>query len=151
MMARVVCALCGKKVDTTKDNYVFANDIHQHKHCPKSSATTEEDKNDLKILKEAIQWACVRYDKPTNWVLISTQIKELKDMGYSYADQLYALKYLVDVDGEFFGYGRLKKFIAHAMEHRKKEEDYEAKKKEALKQEKPQQLKVTSKPKFLDM
>lgn len=151
-MARVVCALCGKKVDTTKDNFVYANGIPQHKKCPSVSTTTEAEKNDLKALKKAIEWVCVKYDKPTNWSLISTQIKELKDLGYSYSDQLYGLKYLVDVDGEFYGYGRLKKFIAHAMEHKKKEEEYEAKKKEeALKQEKPQQLKVTGKPKFLDM
>lgn len=148
---RVKCAICGRNVETSANNYVFANGLHQHKKCPKSAKLSEEDKKDYKELTDAIKWVAVKDDKPLNWKLITSQIKRYKEMGYSYKDQLYTLKYVVERDGVFWGYGRIEKFFEHALNYRKKEEEMK-KKLEKLKietKQNQQTLKVTSKPMFL--
>jgi hypothetical protein len=152
IMARAKCAVCGRNVDTSKGNCVINEGIVTHKRCPIDTALTTEEQNDLKELKDAIQWVAVKYQKPLNWVLIATQIKALRDKGYSYKDQLYALKYVVEMDKTYWGYARIEKFIIHAMEHKKKQMEYENKKKEQdAKVQKNNGLKVVSKPTFLDV
>jgi hypothetical protein len=124
-MARVLCDVCGGYVITGKANYVYDNGIHRHKACPvKRQPTSPEENKARRDLTDAIQHSAVKYGKPLNWKLIGQQIQSLKDKGYNYADQLYALKWLVEKDGEYWGYGRLEKFIAHAMEHKRKHEEF---------------------------
>lgn len=166
-MARVECAICGSLVNTTANNYVFANGLHQHVKCPaKKNVLDEEEKKLYRELTDCIKWAYVEHklgDKTgLNWSLITSQIKKLKEAGYSYEDQIYALKWLVDRDGGYWGYGRLEKFIEEAIAFKKKEEKYLADKqaqelvKELLQsqfqieKEEPKKLKVYSKPTFMD-
>lgn len=151
-MARVKCQLCEKFVNTTANNYVFANGIHQHRKCPTNPKLSEEEKRARKDLTDAIEWLAVKYGKPLNWGLITSQIKKLLEKGYSHEDQLFSLKWLVERDGEFWGYGRLEKFITHAMEHKKKLEEFEIKKQAKSIQKKEEAgLKAESKPTFLEM
>ncbi|WP_336786908.1 hypothetical protein [Paenibacillus sp. MMO-177] len=160
-MALVKCGVCGSNVNTATKNYVFANEIHQHKKCPKAPVLSEQETKDRKELTDAIQWASINRNlnevgkDGVNWGLVSKQIKSLSDQGYSFADQLYGFKWLVDRDNGFWGYGRLEKFIAKAMEQKKREEDFFAKKAESEQRtvetvEEKTELKITSKPTFLD-
>jgi hypothetical protein len=134
-LALVECSLCQKQVNSTAKNYIFANGIHQHKKCPKAPVLSEQEKTDKDELYKAIEWAFVHKplgDKGLNWVLISKQVKDLKDKGHSYQDQLFAFKWLVDKDGGYWGYGRVEKFIAQAMENKRRREEFEQSKAEQL-------------------
>lgn len=152
-MAMVECGLCGGRVNTTAKNYVYANELHQHRKCPsKAPKLSDQEVKDRKELTDSIKWLAVKYGKPLNWGLITAQIKRLLEQGYSHSDQLYALKWLVEKDGEFWGYGRLEKFIVHAMEHRKRLAEFEEKKlAEKIKVEQKPEIKVNSNPTFFDV
>ena len=72
----------------------------------------------------------VRQSKGLNFKKIANQIKELKDKGYSYEDQLYALNYIVEHSNNvFFGYTHVCNNIDWIMEkkrqHDKKVEQLE--------------------------
>ncbi|MGE6227594.1 hypothetical protein [Paenibacillus chitinolyticus] len=157
-MAIVKCGLCAGNVKTTAKNYVFANEIHQHKKCPKAPVLTEQEIKDRKELTDAIQWASINKNlnevgkDGVNWALVSKQIKSLQEQGYSFTDQIYGFKWLVERDGGFWGYGRLEKFIAKALEQKRREDEFFAKKAslEQSKDEKSMELKVVSKPTFMD-
>jgi len=118
---RVKCEICGNNVDTGAGNYIFANGIHQHKKCPHKSKLSPEEIKDRKELTDAIQWVSIKWDASLNWPLITKQIKVLLEKGYNYQDQLYALKWLVNKDDKFWGYGRVEKFIEHAMHYKEQE------------------------------
>jgi hypothetical protein len=148
-VAIVECALCGRKVNTTKDNYVFANGIHQHKHCPATSTILSDgEKRDYKSLTDAIQWINMKDNLPLNWSLIASQIKRMKEIGYSYSEQLYALKYCVSMS-KYWGYGGVEKYMPHAMAQKKKEEDYEKAKQTML--ESNTEVKQIKSKSFLDI
>lgn len=169
-MALVKCVLCGSNVNTTTKNYVFANEIHQHLKCPKSPVLDEQEKKDFKELTDAVDWAIKHKKHPRadwdseriSWQAITRKIKKLKSEGYSYSDQLYALKHIVEEDGGFWGYGRIESQIQFAIRHREKmaehetrRVEYEAKKSEVEQSvaeivETRVELKVTSKPTFMD-
>ena len=75
----------------------------------------------------------VRQSKGLNFKKIANQIKELKDKGYSYQDQLYALDYLVGYSNDtFYGYTHVCNNIDWIMEkkrqHDKKVEQIQNKK-----------------------
>lgn len=142
------CVLCGGNVNILKGNSALLDGQVVHKKCPsKKPKLSEEEKEKLNELKECIEWMAVKHEKPTNWALISKQIKDMKEEGYNYEDQLEALKYTYKVDGDvFWGYGRTRKFIAHALYHKKREQDYKEKRTE-LKKYKPQNLQSNS---FMD-
>lgn len=152
-MSIVECTICGKGVKTTASNYIYANGIHQHKKCTKKPTLSDEEISDYRDLRLAIEWAFnkKRFDNKygLNWTLVTNQIKHMREMGYSYKDQLYALKYLVELDGGYWGYGRVEKFITSAMEVKNREELFR-KKNEEVKPEIRQELRVTSKSNLLD-
>lgn len=152
-MALVKCSLCDKNVNTTAKNYLFANGVHQHVKCPSSNKLNDQDKAERRELTDAIQWLGVKHDKPLNWSLITKQIKSLLEKGYSYKTQLDALKWLVEKDGEFWGYGRLEKFMPHYEEHKKKLAEFEEKKRQVEKSREEQKtaLNYNSKPSFFEM
>lgn len=157
-MAKVQCGICGGMVNATAKNYVFANGIHQHRKCPsKKDILSDEEKKDYRELTDAINWAFVKKNlsdkNGLNWPLITKQIKAMKDEGYSYKDQLYALKYVVERDGGYWGYGRIPKFIAAAKEHKQREEKFLAQKNEMqpLENNTSCPIKITKSKSFLDM
>lgn len=127
---RFKCQLCGKYVDSTKDNYIYENGVHKHIKCPPDKVMSPEYRN----LTDRIQDLAVEHGKPLTWHLIGRQIQSLKDKGYDYPDQLYALNWLVEKDGEYWGYGRVEKFVVHAMEYKRKNEEWNLKQQEKEKQ-----------------
>lgn len=170
-MATVKCTICDKGVNTTGNNYVYANSIHQHKKCPKSPVQNDQEKKDNLALRDAIKLAIetkkhprAEWDSATiSWQAITQKIKKLKGEGYSDIDQLYALEYSIEKDGGFLGYGRIQTLIKAALQKReqlaedeKRTAEYELRKKvlveqAALKEDEPEKIKVASKPTFMDM
>lgn len=123
-MARVHCELCDGYVFTGKGNHIEVDSKHYHRKCIEGEKMSGESAESYKLLRSTVRELCVRHDRPVNWGLIGKQIKDLLMEGFDYDDQLYALEWLYNRDGEiFWGYGRVKKFIYHALEHRKKEEE----------------------------
>lgn len=138
-MAIVKCAACGTGINTEKLNFVFTNDTFTHKNCPaKKPSVAVEELDDYNELRDAIEWAFVNKrlsDKyGLSWTIVGNQIKKLRKEGYSYKDQLYAFKYIVEQDGGYWGYGRVGKFISRAMEHKKREEVWMKEKAEKYKE-----------------
>ena len=94
-----------------------------HKKCPKTSKSSEQEKQDLKELRDAINDYILRdkdknpspniREKGFNWARITKNIKYLKENGYSYKDQLYALHKVVG-NGIFMGYQPVVNYI-HAI------------------------------------
>ena len=106
-----VCPICGKKVLRTGSNWAVNDGVLIHKKCPKVTSTlSKEESRDRKMLLDEI--ANLLAFKPRgyvadtglNWMKVNRQIKQLKDKGYSYADQLYALGQVVILQDGFWGY-----------------------------------------------
>jgi hypothetical protein len=127
-MARVRCEVCGKLVDTQKNNYVFANGCHQHRKCPSQpQKLSEQDKIDRRNLTLAIESVVVKQLKvkkltDAQWGKIQHQIKKLKDEGYSYQDQLYAFEWYFSKNNNYMGYGIISYIIEEALADREKQE-----------------------------
>lgn len=113
------CALCGRNIVSTGSNYVIKDGTTIHKKCPtdKVKLSTEE-KQDLLSLKNRISyWLEIKprgYVAQTglNFMKVNVQIKKLKDDGYTYKEQLYALDKIVEKQDGFYGYTAVVNSIA---------------------------------------
>lgn len=113
-MATRTCALCGKKIMLSGNNYIVTDDSKIiHKHCPKEpkSAVEEQESRELVALRDKIKYyldTCplgyLAESPRINWVKCNNQIKDLCEQGYSYEEQLYALNSIVKSMNGFFGY-----------------------------------------------
>ena len=152
-MAKVECVVCGKGLQTTAKNSVFNSGVWSHKRCPsREKKMTPEEIKAKRDLTDRIQLLAIKHDRSLNWFMITGQIKKLLEEGYSYDEQLYALNYVYDKDdSEFWGYGRVAKFVEHARAHKKKMEEYENRKQitEAKEEEKSVGLKFNSSNSFI--
>lgn len=125
-MAVVKCEVCGQGARTTAKNYVFINGIHQHKKCPAKADNklTSEEIKDKKDLTDAIDWTIRKQGKaklsPAQWSMVTSQIKKLKEQGYTYQDQLYAFKWYFDESkgNEYKGYGIVSYIIEEALQEK---------------------------------
>lgn len=129
-MAKVECVVCGKNMLTSSKNAIFNSGVWSHKKCPsKQKKMSPEEAMVKRELTDRIQFLAIKHDKCLNWSLISNQIRQLYEEGYNYEEQLYALNYVYEKDGdEFWGYGRIRKFVEHARAHKKKMDEYENRK-----------------------
>lgn len=131
-MARVKCEICGGNVDTLKGNYIFANGMHQHKSCPRTEAKlSDEEIKDKRDLTDAIQWVTRKQNiflSKQQWGMINSQIKMLKEQGYSYKEQLTAFKWYFDLskNNEYQGYGIVGYIIEQALNESKKQDEIKA-------------------------
>ena len=141
------CSVCGKRVSVGKNNCIQNdNGSYRHKKCPKTKEPTG-DHSAYKKLKERIQYhfnenakgALLQYG--LNWYGITPKIKKLKEVGYSYEDQIYALDEVVKANDGFWGYGSVEKHISRIIYQRDKHEKI----KEAIDRP-PEEVKFT--PKF---
>lgn len=107
-----VCPICGKKIVRTGKNWVLNDGVLVHKKCPKESKPklSKEESQDLLSLKDRVSyWLQMKpkgyvVETGLNFMKVNMQIKKLKDQGYSYKDQLYALDVVVEQQGGFYGY-----------------------------------------------
>lgn len=128
---------------------------------------TPEDRVELRALTDYISEYTTRVGKAltqSGWGLVMRRIKEIKENGYGYADQLLAFRYWVEVKKcEYKGYGIVAYIIEEALAYWRQQEDVEKKREEHIqklmerhklkteskcaKEDKP--LEVRSKPQFL--
>lgn len=106
------CALCGRTVKPNCKNAVIIDGKVCHKVCPTKNTRKLSDKENEEYhqLLDAIHWQLRNNPKGyivtsgMNFKKVTNQIKKLKDNGYSYKDQLYALKKTVERQNGFYGY-----------------------------------------------
>ena len=123
-----ICPICNKGIRRVGSNWLVKDNVLVHKKCPKTKLTKEESQ-DLQKLKDKISyWLATRpkgyvVDTGLNFTKVSMQIKKLKDQGYSYKDQLYALDMVVKQQDGFYGYtavvNNIVGIIAKKQEHDK--------------------------------
>lgn len=136
-----ICPICGKKIIRSGSNWVLNGDTLVHKKCPKDTKPklTKEESQDLLSLKNRISYWLETKPKGyvaetgLNFMRVGKQIKSLKDQGYSYKDQLYALDEIVKKQGGFYGYTAVVNSISGTMA-KKNERDRALEKSKASKQ-----------------
>ena len=130
------CAKCGKQIRTSGKNYKFIDKektIAVHIHCPKTKTKnnwSDEEKADRKLLLDEVNNQLAFNAKGyvatsgLNWFGLNNQIKNLLEQGFTFKDQLYALKEVVKLQDGFYGYGAVVNNI-HAIMLRKQKKDNE--------------------------
>ena len=128
------CAICGKNILLSRSNWkvvtIDGETKYVHKRCPKRKAkiTDPQELHDYKALIAEINNQLKTNPKGNietsglNFKKVIRQIKELKDAGYSYSAQLYALKEVVHKQGGFYGYTAVCNNIAIVMGERERRE-----------------------------
>lgn len=125
-----ICPLCGKKVVRTGKNWVVNDCVLIHKKCPKNKKPklSKEESQELLSLKNRVSyWLETKpkgyvVDTGLNFIKVSLQISQLKEQGYSYKEQLYALDEVVKQQGGFYGYTSVVNNI-HGIIAKKREHD----------------------------
>ena len=130
------CAKCGKQIRMSGKNYKYIDKdktIAVHIHCPKTKTKnnwSDEEKADRKLLLDEVNNQLAFNAKGyvatsgLNWFGLNNQIKNLLEQGFSFKDQLYALKEVVKLQDGFYGYGAVVNNI-HAIMLRKQKKDSE--------------------------
>lgn len=128
-----ICPLCGKRIIQRNGEWANAclvDGVLTHKKCPipKKKLPPEESKA-LKALRERITYQVTYHAKGyvkesgMNWMRVNRLIKELKNKGYSYDDQLIALDETVKIQGGFYGYGAVRNNIDKIIYRKRKKEE----------------------------
>lgn len=112
-MAWAECASCGGRVDMARKNYIFANGMHQHKKCPTPKTEkklTSEEALQRRELTDTINKFTKEQGREltrAEWSRVVNQIKQLKNQGFSYRDQLKVFNWHFhpSKNNEYKGYG----------------------------------------------
>lgn len=123
----VKCVVCGKDIRLKMSNWRINKDgQYEHIHCP-SKKIKEQEKEGYKKLTKKIKRYIIEQPRGylkdnggLNWMHVEKTIKKLRDDGYSYTDQLYALDKIVEQDNGFFGYGQVETKIGITIDKRNK-------------------------------
>lgn len=127
---KTICPKCKRKMVIGKKtkNYILIDSHYEHKKCPNPPTERElNEKEDLKALRDRISYHIsvnpCEPERSFSFTYITKMIKELKDDGYSYKDQLYALDETVKMyNNKFWGYGAVKNNIYGIIAKREKVE-----------------------------
>lgn len=122
------CVLCGKRVNPTKSNFILLDgNKPAHKKCP--SAHKSKLDPDRKILIDEVynqfNTNAKGYiaDSGFNHYKLLNQIKTLYEYGYSYQEQLYALKKVVEKQNGFYGYTSVVNQISRIIAQKRKRDE----------------------------
>ena len=132
------CPICGKRIVKRNGEYANAktnkDGIWVHKKCPQPKKITDPaEKEAYRLLRENI----VNYvafhaqgfiaERGINWMNVNVMIKKLKDDGFSYEDQSFALDEVVKMQKGFWGYGAVKNNIEAIILKRDKKAEVQEK------------------------
>ena len=152
---KAICPICKKEMRITEKskNVMIVDDQYVHKKCP-STGLTKEEKEQRRKLVDRISYHIINNpcepNKQFNWMRINVLIKRLKDMGYSYEEQLYTLdKVVAKQNNKFWGYGAVENNIAGIVFNKRKTDALAKEMKSKLKKENKQKERM-SKSKILD-
>jgi hypothetical protein len=119
----MICPRCGKRIVSRNGEYVNAALVDGeviHKKCPKPKMSKEDAKAYVALRDQIAHYVCVSAkgyitQQGQSWKSVAKMIKEMKDQGYSYEDQLYALDKTVELQNGFYGYGSVRNNIERIM------------------------------------
>lgn len=127
----MICPLCGKRIRTDKTNMIIVDGQVVHKKCPtgkpEPKLSTEEYKEWQELL-DAIARELALHAKGyvvnsgLSWEKVGRQIKALKEKGYTYKDQFFALGETVKKQDGFYGYTAVVNNIDAIMIKKKEQE-----------------------------
>ncbi len=126
------CEKCGKKIFLDKSNWkIMDQGGYVHNKCPASKNTllTVEEQLSYRDLMDRIKYHQINNPKGyiletgVNYKYAAQRIKGLKDDGYSYEDQLYALDKIVEIQNGFLGFGSVVNNIVRLVAERDKQQD----------------------------
>lgn len=106
----MICPLCGKRVMAGKSNSTIVDGKLVHKKCPTTNKKPKQKDPDKQLLIEEVYNQFALYakgyvkDSGFNHYKLLGQIQKLYDDGFSYKEQLYALKKVVKEQNGFYGY-----------------------------------------------
>ena len=123
------CSKCGRNIKLGSSNWVERGGKFYHIKCPKAKTLSVEESREYKELIDKVNGYL--NTKPSDWLKqsglnfmkVANQIKQLKDKGYSYQDQIYALDYLVEHKGAFFGYTHVVNNIQWIIEQKQRRDE----------------------------
>lgn len=121
-----ICPLCGKRVIAGKGNSTIVDGELVHKKCPRKSKPQDPNK---KLLIDEVytqfETNAKGYvvDRGFNYFKLMKQIDTLYELGYSYQDQLYALKKVIEGQGGFYGYTSVVNQIPRIIAQKRKRDE----------------------------
>jgi len=128
-MAAVKCEICGRRILTESNNWTEKNGKYYHKKCPaKKDVLSDDEKLEYRALTDRIKYHFDNnasefiIDKGVNYKYLTPKIKKLKEEGYSYNDQIYALDKIVEIQGGFSGFGSVVNNISRLISERDRAE-----------------------------
>ena len=104
------CEICGRKINPSKNNFILIDGNKAvHRRCPREPLSKEESEKYKQLMDRITYHLNVNprgyvCETGLNFKKVAIQIKTLKDKGYSYEDQLYALEETVKAKEGFWGY-----------------------------------------------
>lgn len=128
-MSVAKCIKCGKNVNLEKKNCrETMHGEYAHVKCPGDNkpVLNDNDKEQYRKLTDRIDYHMKNNSNEflkkngTNWRIMTSKIAKLKDDGYSYEDQIYALDETVKRQGGFGGYGHVVNTIVMIIGERDK-------------------------------
>ena len=121
------CSICGREIKMNCNNWKIVDGKTRHIKCPSSANRLKKEEGEkYKELMNRITYHLnvnpAGYVKDTglNFRKVANQIKQLKDKGYSYEDQLYALDECVKAKDGFWGYTSVCNNISWIIDKRNK-------------------------------
>lgn len=104
------CILCGRKIRSNGNNYKELPEGYVHIKCPTKPLVKEVNKP-YRDLMQRIEYHMINNARgylaentKINYQKLYGQIRRLKDKGYDYREQLYALDKTVEEMNGFWGY-----------------------------------------------
>lgn len=122
----MICPLCGKRVKPECGNAVVVGDTVIHKRCPTNKSKPDPDRKIL--IDEVYNQFNINAkgyiaDSGFNHYKLLNQIKTLYEHGYSYQEQLYALKKVVEKQNGFYGYTSVVNQISRIIAKKRKRDE----------------------------
>lgn len=122
-----ICPLCGKIVKPTQKNATIIDGVICHKKCPEARKKPVDPNKKLLIdeIYHQFETNAKGYILNTgfNHYKLLNQIKVLCERGYSYQDQLYALKKVVESQDGFYGYTSVVNQISRIIVQKRKRDE----------------------------
>lgn len=135
-MSVAKCIKCGKNVNLEKKNCrETMHGEYAHVKCPGvvEAVLDDDERKQYRALTDRIKYhhennaAGYVLTQGVNYKNLTPKIKQLKDDGYSYEDQIYALDKTVELQNGFIGYGSVVNNIVRIIAERGKQKDIVAK------------------------
>lgn len=126
MADNAVCSKCGKTIRLTCSNWKEKDGEYMHKKCPgaKGGILDDAEKIQYRALTDRVKYHFINNASDfiaktgVNFKYLAPKIKQLKEDGYSYEDQIYALDQTVEIQGAFNGFGAMVNMIPRIIAER---------------------------------